>query len=95
MEHKDFIDKYMKETVDITRDIDKQEISKFNLWSKLKCVHVNDSRDPFASNRDRHANIGDGNIPLEDLRYFLNLEKIQSIPLILCTRICANSESSY
>ena len=60
-----------------------QEISRLNLWSTLKCIHVNDSRDDFASGRDRHANIGDGNIPIEDLRYFLNLEKIKDIPLIL------------
>lgn len=60
-----------------------QKISECNLWSTLKCIHVNDSRDDFASGRDRHANIGDGNIPIEDLRYFLNLEKIKDIPLIL------------
>lgn len=30
---------------------------------RIDLVHCNDSRDPHASNRDRHANLGDGEIP--------------------------------
>ncbi len=58
------------------------KISELNLWSTLKCIHVNDSKDPFGSGRDRHENIGDGQIPLEDLQYFLNLDQVTAIPLI-------------
>lgn len=57
-------------------------ITELKLWEKLWCVHVNDSRDPFASNRDRHANIGDGLIPNEDLRAFLNVPQLSKIPCI-------------
>jgi len=59
------------------------EITQLKLWETLKVVHVNDSRDPFASGRDRHANIGEGNIPTEDLRYFVNEKHITKVPLIL------------
>jgi deoxyribonuclease IV len=59
-----------------------KEIDALDLWSTLKCIHVNDSRDPFASGRDRHANIGDGLIPAADLEYFLNLPQLRHIPLI-------------
>jgi len=38
-------------------------ISELELWSTLKCIHVNDSRDEFGSGRDRHANLGEVNIP--------------------------------
>lgn len=30
---------------------------------RIDLVHLNDSRDPFGSRRDRHANLGDGEIP--------------------------------
>lgn len=60
-----------------------EEIERLGLWSTLKCVHVNDSRDPFASGRDRHANLGDGLIPPVDLEYFVNLPELEEVPLIL------------
>lgn len=59
------------------------EIERLGLWSTLKCVHVNDSRDPFGSGRDRHDNLGDGIIPKGDLEHFLNLPQLAKIPLIL------------
>jgi deoxyribonuclease IV len=34
---------------------------------RIDLVHLNDSRDPFDSRRDRHANIGHGRIPEADL----------------------------
>jgi len=33
----------------------------------IDLVHLNDSRDPFGSRRDRHANLGKGEIPAGDL----------------------------
>ncbi len=60
-----------------------EEIERLALWDELRCVHVNDSRDPFDSGRDRHANINDGEIPHDDLAYFLNLPEIATLPLIL------------
>ncbi len=30
---------------------------------RIDLVHCNDSRDPFDSSRDRHANLGSGEIP--------------------------------
>lgn len=60
-----------------------EEISKLNLWDTLKCIHVNDSRDDFDSGRDRHANLGEGNIPVEDFEYFVNYKEVKGIPLLL------------
>lgn len=34
---------------------------------RIDLVHCNDSRDPFDSRRDRHANLGDGEIPSKAL----------------------------
>ncbi|MBP7768677.1 deoxyribonuclease IV [Candidatus Woesebacteria bacterium] len=58
-------------------------IESLGLWDSLKCIHVNDSRDPFGSGRDRHANLGEGSIPQSDLRAFLARPEVSSVPLIL------------
>jgi deoxyribonuclease-4 len=34
---------------------------------RIDLVQVNDSKDPFDSRRDRHENLGKGQIPPEDL----------------------------
>jgi deoxyribonuclease-4 len=34
---------------------------------RIDLVHANDSKDPFDSRRDRHQNLGAGEIPKEDL----------------------------
>jgi len=58
-------------------------ITRLDLWSTLKIVHTNDSRDPFASGRDRHENIGDGLIPTKDLGYFLKQAVPEDVALVL------------
>lgn len=58
------------------------EMERLNLLSTLSCIHVNDSRDPFHSGRDRHDNIGEGSLTLEALKSFLNDPRIMHIPLI-------------
>ncbi len=60
-----------------------EEIDRWHLWESLVCIHVNDSRDPFASGRDRHANLGDGLIPTADFKHFLNQPRIKSKLMIL------------
>lgn len=82
-EHLDFDLQNPDKRGDGNLKIVEQEIQKLNLWSTLQCVHVNDSRDPFDSGRDRHANLGEGNIPIEDLTSFLHLEQLKDIPFIL------------
>ena len=59
------------------------EIERLKLWGSLRCVHVNDSRDPFGSGRDRHDNLGEGEIPEADFREFFAHPKVAKLPLIL------------
>ena len=42
------------------------------LVKKIDLVHFNDSKDTFESSRDRHENLGKGNITKEDLEYVIN-----------------------
>ena len=50
---------------------------------RLRCLHLNDSKVAFASNRDRHENLGDGEIGQEGLRRFLGCPDLQGLPVIL------------
>ena len=50
---------------------------------RLRCVHLNDSKVAFASNRDRHENLGDGEIGEEGLRRILGCPDLQGLPVIL------------
>jgi deoxyribonuclease-4 len=49
---------------------------------RLRCLHVNDSKAPLGSNRDRHENILDGLLG-EGLGTFLGHPKLQALPAIL------------
>lgn len=49
----------------------------------LVAVHLNDSKFPLGSQRDRHENIGRGLIGLESIRRFLNHKELSHLPFIL------------
>ncbi|NGX58960.1 MAG: Endonuclease 4 [Chlamydiae bacterium] len=47
--------------------------------------HLNDSMKPFASRRDRHAHLGEGEIGIEAFRFMMQHEKLREIPKYLET----------
>jgi deoxyribonuclease IV len=49
---------------------------------RLRAVHINDAAAPLGSNRDRHANIGEGLLG-EKLGVFLGHQKLQGLPAVL------------
>ncbi len=49
---------------------------------RLRALHVNDANAPLGSNRDRHANIGEGELG-ERLGVFLAHPAVQGLPAIL------------
>ncbi|KAI5160903.1 hypothetical protein NEAUS03_1396 [Nematocida ausubeli] len=51
----------------------------------LKGVHLNDSKEPLGSKRDRHESIGKGLIGLEAFSYIMNTSIFNGIPMILET----------
>jgi deoxyribonuclease IV len=51
---------------------------------KLRCLHVNDSKMPFGSNRDRHENLGKGEIG-EGLAVMLGHPALQHLPMVMET----------
>jgi deoxyribonuclease-4 len=59
-------------------------------WDNLKAVHLNDSKYPSGSRRDRHANIGQGHIGLDPFRELLQSTIMQGIPIVLETETGAD-----
>ncbi|KAH6610952.1 hypothetical protein Trco_000972 [Trichoderma cornu-damae] len=53
----------------------------------LKAFHLNDSKAPFNSNRDLHANIGTGFLGLRAFHSLVNHEEFQNKPMVLETPI--------
>ncbi|KAK4447520.1 xylose isomerase-like protein [Podospora aff. communis PSN243] len=53
----------------------------------LKAFHLNDSKAPFGSHRDLHANIGTGFLGLRAFHIIMNHEPFQNLPMVLETPI--------
>jgi deoxyribonuclease IV len=52
---------------------------------RLGSLHLNDSQTPLGANRDRHANIGDGELGLDGARAFVNEPRFAELPCVLET----------
>ncbi len=52
---------------------------------RLRCLHVNDSQTGLGSNRDRHANLGDGELGREGIAAFLSEPRFDGLPAVLET----------
>ncbi len=50
---------------------------------RLRCIHLNDSKVPFNSNKDRHENLGDGELGEDGLIAFLGEPRFDALPVIL------------
>lgn len=72
---------------DIVRDLDGvlEEFDRVIGLERLKAIHVNDSKNPFASHKDRHEKIGQGTLGLETFRRLVTHPRLQGIPFYLET----------
>jgi deoxyribonuclease-4 len=52
---------------------------------RLRCVHVNDAAAPLGSCRDRHANVGQGEMGKRGLAAFLSEPRFEGLPATLET----------
>jgi len=52
---------------------------------RIGLVHVNDSRDPVGSRRDRHESIGVGTIGLAGVESVLAVPSLRDVPLLVET----------
>ena len=61
------------------------EFDKVIGLDRLKCIHLNDSKNPFESHKDRHEKIGEGFIGLESISNVINNERLKNLPFFLET----------
>jgi deoxyribonuclease-4 len=52
---------------------------------RVASLHLNDSQTPLGSNRDRHANLGDGELGEEGCMAFLSEPRFEGLPLVMET----------
>ena len=50
---------------------------------RLRCLHVNDSKVPLGANRDRHADLPEGELGREGLGAFLSEPRFEGLPALL------------
>ena len=72
---------------DIVSDLDGvlREFDRVIGLNRLKALHLNDSKNPFASHKDRHECIGKGSLRLETFRAIVNHPALRDKPMILET----------
>ena len=72
---------------DIVNDLDGvlAEFDRVIGLDKLKALHLNDSKNPFASHKDRHECIGQGSLGEETFSRIVNHPLLQGKPMILET----------
>lgn len=52
---------------------------------RLRAIHMNDSKNPYASHKDRHEKIGEGSLGVKTFETMVNHPKLQGIPIYLET----------
>ena len=52
---------------------------------RLRCLHVNDSAVPMGANRDKHANVGEGEMGERGIATFLSEPRFEDLPALLET----------
>jgi len=62
-----------------------EELDKFLGLDRLKVVHLNDSKYPLGSRKDRHMHIGKGYIGLEGFEIIINHRFLKDLPFVLET----------
>ena len=72
---------------DIVHNLDGvlEEFDRVIGLDKLCALHLNDSKNPFQSHKDRHECLGDGSLGIETFRAIVNHPALKNKPMILET----------
>jgi len=62
--------------------------------SYIKCIHINDSKNPISSHKDRHENFGLGNLGFDNLINIIYNKRLKDIPKILETPYVTKDDNS-
>ena len=72
---------------DIVNDLDGvlEEFDRVIGLERLHAIHLNDSKNPFKSHKDRHEKIGEGSLGIQAITRIINHPKLRNIPFFLET----------
>lgn len=72
---------------DIVNELDAviDEFDKIIGLDRLKAIHINDSKNPFSSHKDRHEKIGEGSIGIKAFENIINNPRLENLPFYLET----------
>lgn len=72
---------------DIVNDLDHvlDEFDRVVGIEKLLAIHLNDSKNPFTSHKDRHEKIGQGSLGIDTFTNIVNHKKLRHLPFFLET----------
>ena len=72
---------------DIVKDLDGvlAEFDRVVGLDRLKALHLNDSKNPFRSHKDRHECIGRGSLGMDTFDHVINHPALRGLPMILET----------
>ncbi len=70
------------------------EFDKLIGIDKIKCIHINDSKNEVGTHKDRHANFGVGTLGFDTLINVIYNERLSNIPKILETPYIGDTDDS-
>ncbi|MBR0535635.1 MAG: deoxyribonuclease IV [Clostridia bacterium] len=72
---------------DIVNNLDGvlEEFNRIIGLDRLKAIHLNDSKNPFESHKDRHEAIGNGSLGIEAITRIINHPLLRELPFFLET----------
>lgn len=72
---------------DIAGDLDSvlAEFDRVIGLERLRAIHINDSKNPFGSHKDRHETIGNGSLGIDVLKKVINHPRLKQLPFYLET----------
>ncbi len=72
---------------DVINDLDGvlEKFDKVIGIDRLKAIHINDTKNPFGSHKDRHEKIGEGYLGLDALTRVINHPVLKNLPFYLET----------
>ena len=84
---KDICIRYYDAGYDIKNNLDGvlEQFDKIIGLDRLKACHLNDSKNPFESHKDRHEKIGQGSLGIETFEKVINHPALRDLPFILET----------
>lgn len=72
---------------DIVNNLDEvlDEFDRIIGLDRLHAIHLNDSKNPFNSHKDRHEKIGEGSIGVDAISRIINNPRLRNLPFFLET----------